>query len=323
MDAPVYAPFQESWWLEAASPGSWDAVEVDIGGQTVARMPFVVEEKFGARILTQPPLTQFLGPWVRSTGAAPARATSREMNLYGQLIDALPKHDLFAQQFSPEVVNWLPFYWNGFSQTTRYTQVLDVSSPAEEILAGMDKRNRRQLRAAQNGVVAAVEDDLRTFLNLNDLTFARQGIRPNYDHDLVYRLDAAIRAHTKRWVIIAREKDEGEAIAAIYMFKYGDTLYSLMSGQDPAKRDLNGGIVARWLQVQVAHKHGRFLDFQGSMIQSIERRNRNYGALARPYFSITRSNGVLENRQKWDRRLRAPSLAAWRMKETIRGKWSR
>lgn len=36
-------------------------------------------------------------------------------------IDNLPKFDYFNMNFHYSITNWLPFYWRGFKQTTRYT----------------------------------------------------------------------------------------------------------------------------------------------------------------------------------------------------------
>ena len=312
----LYTPFQEPWWLDAAAPGQWDAVQVERGGQLQAYLPFVIGERGGARSLGQPLLTQSLGPWISDTGAGYTSTLSREMILYKELIDGLPEHDVFKQHFATQVTNWLPFYWEGFEQTTRYTYTLDMRQSLEQIHAGMDKRNRKQLRRAQESLIAETSDDLETFLRLNDKTFERQGIATPYSHDFVFRLDEAARINARRWIVLARDKWTGEAHAGIYMIASGDRVYSLMSGADPTLRDQNGGIVARWKAIEVAHNADvSTLDFQGSMLKTVERRNRNYGSCQVPYFSIHRSNGVLEAYEKKRRMRRAPLVAAWRLKE--------
>ena len=316
MAGRFHTPFQEPWWLDATAPGQWDAVEVERGGQVQAYMPFVVREQHGARILGQPSLTQSLGPWVLNTGAGYTKALSREMSLYKELIDKLPEHDYFKQHFAPQVTNWLPFYWEGFDQSTRYTYTLDMRQGLETLHQGMDKRNRRQLRHAQESLTAETSEDLETLLRLNDKTFERQGMATPYSREYVFRLDEAAVTHARRWIILARDKRTGEAQAGIYMLAWGERMYSLFSGADPALRDQNGGIVARWKAIETAHESGvSILDFQGSMLKTVERRNRNYGAYQVPYFSIHRSNGVLEENERKRRRRRAPLIAAWRLKE--------
>ena len=68
------ALFQQPWWLEAVAPGAWDAALVVRDGQTVGRLPFVRKQRFGLTILSRPPLTPFLGPWIDAgTGNGQAR----------------------------------------------------------------------------------------------------------------------------------------------------------------------------------------------------------------------------------------------------------
>src|SRR5882762_10808904 len=117
--ATSYNLFQEPWWLDAVAPGEWDEVVVKRGGQVAARLPFVRKRKFGSVFLTQPRLTPSLGPWLRVSSAKRTNRLAEEKELMQELIAALPHFDLFRQTFAPQVTNWLPFYWQGFSQTTR------------------------------------------------------------------------------------------------------------------------------------------------------------------------------------------------------------
>ena len=58
------AIFQQPWWLDAVVPGRWGEARVERDGRIVARLPFVVRGRGRLRVLTQPPLTQTLGPCV-------------------------------------------------------------------------------------------------------------------------------------------------------------------------------------------------------------------------------------------------------------------
>lgn len=288
----THSMFQQPWWLEATAPGQWDAVEVERGGETVAWLPYVVKKQRGLRVFTQPQLTQSLGPWTKETGAHYTQALSRDINLYTELIKKLPKFDVFRQNFAPEVTNWLPFYWNNFSQTTRYTYTVDLTRPMQELWSDLDKRDRRQLRNATDLVEAELVQDLAEVLSLNDMTFNRQGLKTPYDHEYVHQIDSAVREQARRWAVVAREKASGLPLAGIYMVAFRGRVYSLLSGVDPDHRHLNAGIVARWKAFEEAHSYGGVLDLQGSMMKTIERRNRNYGSKQVPYYSITKGNGL-------------------------------
>ena len=312
-----YTPFQEEWWLEATAPGHWDAVEIERGGQVQARLPFVITERDGFRILGQPSLTQSLGPWVLDTGAGYTRTLSREMSLYKELIERLPQHDVFKQHFAPQVTNWLPFYWEGFTQTTRYTYTLSLEQPLNAIWQGMDKKNRARARKAADklAITKSTDGDLETLLDMSELTFRRQGRELPYTRDFVRRLDAAILKNSSRLIVVARDPESGRPHAANYTFGDQHRTYALMSGADPELRHSGASVAARWEAIGWAHGFSQVFDFEGSMVEGIEHRNRSYGARQLPYFSMGRSNGKLEAYDRRKRRRRAPLLVAWRLKE--------
>lgn len=316
----LHTLFQQDWWLDAAAPGAWDAVEVEKGGKVQARLPFTIEERWGARTLTQPALTQSLGPWVQDTGARYSRALSREMSLYSELIEKLPDHDLFHQNFAPEVTNWLPFYWEGFAQTTRYTYTLDMEQGLEGLWAGMDKRNRSRARKAEEelNLVESQTEHLETLLDLVDKTFERQGLETPFERDLAYRLDEAIRKNAQRIIVIAFD-DDGNAHSGNYVMGDERRMYALMSGGDPDFRASGAGVLTRWKSISWAQPRTQIYDFEGSMLEGVEHRNRKYGAVQTPFFAISRSNGRVESKRKLHKMRRAPLVAAWKLKEQALG----
>ena len=57
--------FCQPWWLDAVAPDRWDAAQVFDRGELQARMPYVLQRnRLGFRIISMPPLTQALGPWI-------------------------------------------------------------------------------------------------------------------------------------------------------------------------------------------------------------------------------------------------------------------
>lgn len=283
--------FQEEWWLDAAAPGQWEAVTVESGGELQARLPFVIRRSGSQTVLTQPQLTQSLGPWVRDTGAGYARSMSRQMDLYSQLIDKLPPHTVFRQNFAPQVTNWLPFYWEGYTQTTRYTYTIDLKQDLDTIKANMDKRNRSRLRSAERELRVEISETglIDELLDMAEMTFARQGLALPYPRELVHRIDEAVKANAKRWVIVCRDRHTGDIHSADYAVGDERRIYALISGADPALRDSGAGVLARWHAIQRAREHAAVYDMEGSMIKPIEHRNRKYGAVQVPYMALSRA----------------------------------
>jgi Acetyltransferase (GNAT) domain len=260
--------FQQPWWLEAVAPGRWDAVEVVENGEVVGRLPFVRKRRFGLRILSQPELTPHLGPWVKPGTGEVHTQLEREDEILRNLIAALPKHDIFLQSFHPSVSNCLPFYWHGFLQESCYTYIIDNLSDHDKIWHGFRENVRGHIRKAQRRVIVRPIEDIETFIALNRMTFARQGVSPAYSADTIRRLDAACGARGVRRIFLAEDAD-GAAHAALYLIWDSESAYTLMSGSDPRLRDSGAISLLRWEAIKYASQVTRRFDFEGSMLRAL------------------------------------------------------
>src|SRR5699024_10015616 len=192
------------WWLDAVSgTRGWDAVVATRGDEVAAAMAYQPRRRLGFRWLSQPALTPNLGPWIRPSVAKSAVALAQEKDLMEELIEALPRFDYFIQNWHHSRGNWLPFYWRGFKETTRYTYVLPDLQDEEALWADLDKSVRSNIRKAQKRFKLQVRQDLglEVFLKLNRMTYDRQGKKAPYDDALVRRLDRACEARRCRQIL--------------------------------------------------------------------------------------------------------------------------
>lgn len=277
--------FHQPWWLEAVAPGSWGEVSVQQGGITRARMPYASKKFFGLTALTMPPLTPRLGPWLDLPGGTYRQRLAQQKDLLNALIAKLPRFDLFCHHFSPEITNWLPFYWAGFQQTTRYTYRLEDLSDLGAIRAGFHRSTREQIRKAEQFV--EVRDDLgiERLCEMNRKTLARQGLPLAYAPEVLSRIDAACAQNHARRIFFA-EDARGNTHAALYVVWDARCVYSLLAGSDPEWRTSGAGSLLFWRAMQLASQQGKAFDFEGSMIEPVERHFRNYGAQQVPYFRV-------------------------------------
>lgn len=304
----VNALFQQPWWLEAAAPGAWGAVVVEAGGAVVARMPYVVERRFGLTLLTMPPATQTLGPWVAPTAGKAEAVLAREHKLMARLIDQLPRCDAFVQNFHASITNWLPFYWKGYTQTTRYTYTIDLASPLGEIWDGMRDKTRNAIRKAEReGVRVTESDDLDAFIALQAMTFERVGLERAVPPATIRRLYAAARARGAGRILLATGAD-GRHHSGILSVYDDRTWYYLMQGGDPALRSSGANALCVWVAIHTAKAASRVFDFEGSMMTPVEHFVRSFGARQTPYLRVSRVAGaaalLYHGREAW-RALRA------------------
>lgn len=283
--------FSQAWWLDAvAGEEHWDVALVEKGGKVLASMPYVQHRRKPMVLLGQPPLTQTLGPWLRNTGAKQATRLSRQKDLMGRLIGALPRYDHFRQNWHHSQTNWVPFFWAGFSQTTRYTYRIPDLSDGKKVWDGLQTNIRTDIKKAQSrfGLHVRTDLDVGDFLKLNVQTFERQGKRLPYSAGLVERLDAACRGRRARQIFIA-EDSEGRRHAGAYVVWDSNSAYYLMGGGDPELRNSGATSLCIWESIRFAATVTRSFDFEGSMIEPVERFFRAFGAEQTPYFAVSRT----------------------------------
>ncbi len=283
--------FSQAWWLDAtAGAENWDVAVVEKGGKLMAALPYLTKRQRWSTLLTQPSLTQFLGPWLRESNAKYAKALGQQKDLMEALIDQLPKFDQYSQNWHYQQQNWLPFFWRGFKQTTRYTYVLPELTNEEALWQEVQANIRTDIRKASDRFNVRVRDDLgiKDFLALNRLVFTRQEMPLPYSESFVENLDKACVAHSSRKIFIA-EDPQGQRHAAVYLIWDENSAYYLMGGGDPELRNSGATSLCMWEAIKFASTVTKRFDFEGSMIEPVERFFRAFGAIQTPYFAVTKT----------------------------------
>lgn len=283
----VNSIFQQPWWLEAVAPNKWNFIEVSKENQVLASLPYFIEKRKGLTFLTMPKLTQTLGVWLAPSEAKYSKQLAQQKDLMISLIKQLPPHDYFLQNFHYSVTNWLPFYWQGFNQTTRYTYVIESLVDLDAVWCEFQENIRREIRKAKKQLIVCKNLDIEKFLDINSMTFQRQGLKVPYSREFVQRLNIACQKYNAREIFYAKDA-KGRIHAAIYIVWDENSAYYLMGGADPELRNSGATSLLIWEAIQFAATVTQKFDFEGSMIESVERFFRAFGARQVPYFQISR-----------------------------------
>lgn len=288
--ASANAIFQQPWWLEAMAPGRWDEVTVERDGRLVARLPYVVRGRPRMRVLTMPPLTQTLGPWIEPSAASPPRALGHEHALLAELVAALPPALAFVQQFSPTMLNALAFHWAGYRLDVQYTYRLALGQE-DALWAGLRGSIRREVRKARGRVEVREDLGLDRFHDVWAKTFSRQGLPTPASLAELERLDAACTAHDARAMLFACDA-AGHVHAVAYVVWDHNAAFNLLGGADPRLRSSGASSLLMWESIVRARRVTDVFDFEGSMIEPVERFFRAFGSRQTPYLKVTRSTPV-------------------------------
>jgi len=286
--SPQGSIFAHRWWLEAVAPGMYEILEIKKSDGIQAAWPIVQLKSDGAKHVCMPALTQKLGILFAPSNAKPIEEQSTNQKLAKELLEQLGDTASFHQNFHENFTDWLPFYWRGYAQTTRYTYVLEDISDPNVLWNNVRQKAKTEIRKAQKLGIQIKDDlDLARFSEIIRKTFARQSRSPLGSDELVGRLDAACSKNAGR-KIFAGVDPQGRVHAAVYVTWTGNTAYTLMGGGDPELRESNAYRLVCWEAMIFAGSIARRFDFVGSMLPHVEPVFRGFGAKQVPYFSITK-----------------------------------
>ena len=287
-DLPI---FFRDWWLDSVTDSSkWDVILVKKDNKIIAAFPYFKAKKHGFTFILQAKLTQFSGPWIKYPENMKYNSKlSYEKKIFNEIIKKLPNFDHMNINFHYSMDNWLPFYWKGFNQTTRYTYVIDNLKNIDNVYNNFESSTKRNIKKAQKIVSITPSDNLQKFYELNSNIFKKQGIDTSYSYEYLRRMDNIQKANNSRRMTFAVDND-GNVHSAIYIVWDKNSAYYLMSGVDPKFKNSGATTLLFWEAIQFASTVVDKFDFEGSMIEPIEKFFTGFGAIQKSYFNISKTN---------------------------------
>lgn len=277
--------FHEPWWLDAVAPGQWTEVRVERNGQLRAVLPFAQRRVGPLVVLGAPPLSPYLGPLVDAGDGKDATRLKRDRELQSELVDSLPRHDVYKATFPLDHCNWPLFHERGFVGTPRITYVLDEIKNADKVWRGITDSTRNVVRKAEKRLAVRSDPDATSLVKLSAATFARQGLDLPYDATLLERVVDAVLERDAGRVLTAVDED-GTANASVLVVWDDQRAYYLVSGADPELRRVGGQTLLVWEAIKAAAGHVDSFDFEGSMVPGVERFFRSFGGAQRTYLGV-------------------------------------
>lgn len=293
--------YSQYWWLDViVGADNWGVCLVEKNNTILASMPYVTKKILGMTIINTPPLTKNLGPWIRESDAKYSKKLSKQKDLMEQLIEQLPPFSHFSQNWFYNQKNWLPFYWKGFSQTTRYSYTIKNDINEDEAWKQLAENIRREIRKANNRfkLIVREEPTIDDFIQLHQRTFARQNIKYPHSIPMIKRLDEACKAKGCRKIYIVEDADK-IMHAGVYLVWDENSAYYLMGGGDPEYRTSGAASLCMWEAIKFTIASSKQFDFEGSMIESIERFFKGFGAKQELYFNISKTPSFLLSSAKF------------------------
>ena len=287
--------FMQAWWMDAVCYNKkWDVLIFEKKNKIVGVLVYHFIKKLGFKIIVQPLFTQYNGIWIDYPEQLSKNETlGFEKEIMTNLIEQLEslKFSYYAQNFGPSVTNWLPYYWKGFEQTTRYTYQITDLSDTEKCFQQFSHAKKKQINKAGKTLLidqqlSGVEFYNHVKKNLNTI-----GKKLSYTEDLFFRLFEACKSRNQGCIISARNEQK-QLHAALFIIWDENCAYNLISTIAPEFRSSGASSLVVWEAIKQMSNRTKVFDFEGSMEESIENSFRQFGTKQVPYLRIIMHNSL-------------------------------
>ncbi len=249
--------FHTGWWLEAASGGAYQEVEVRSGGRVIGRLPFAIGEHiFGLRSCGAPELCHGLGP---ALDVGPGSLTTRNNNHFEitqSLIRQLPPCSAYAMPLHAGALDTFAFSDAGWTTRVQFTFVVHPSGETALWQTLRDKTRNVIRRAGERYTVTTLTDP-DEFARVYDSNLAGRHM-----HNRYRRINAVCAAAMERGYgrILAVRGENGEVLAAIFVAWDQRAMYYLLTTRSPAAD--NGCVsLLLWDAIRLANDKSLVFDF--------------------------------------------------------------
>lgn len=269
------------------------------GEQPVGLLPVHEQMKYGARLLTSPPLglgIGRLGPLVMSTSPKQRKRESTNQKFTEAALDTLDADSprtLLRFACSPQYTDPRPFQWQNFTVQPAFTYQLELADPDTDELMSMFSRDlRREVRK---------QDEVDFSITKGGLTAVRQIFKAleeryqnqDYKHPLswgfVRDLYETLEDTEQLRVYVARSNSD-EFLAGMIILYVGDTAY-FWKGGNKTDRTISPNSLLHWrvlrdILTDPALNDIETYDFYAANNKRLTRYKSKFGGTPKPYFII-------------------------------------
>ena len=286
--APVHDPlvpmiFHNRWWLEAATDGRYEEIEVRSGG-AVARLPYVIVREWpGYRVCTMPEMTHSLG-WAVDLGVGPGpEATVRHIEITRLLVRRLARFSGFHHKLGGQITDTVAFDEAGYATGVQFTFEI-APQPEDATWRALRDKTRNVIRRAGERYTVDSAIDPEAFAATYEANLRHRKLINTAPR--MMQVCAAALTHDSGRFFAARD-EAGGVQAAVFMVWDHRTAYYLLATRS-ASSD-NGAIsLLIWHAIRDAHARGLTFDFDGVGTPGSRLLFTGFGGLVTPRYIVSR-----------------------------------
>lgn len=282
--SPQGAIYALSDYLSIIHP-EWQAFIIEDKGEWQAIMPWFVKNVFGVKSAFQPALCQYQGAYLKATAFSTYKQIDFERKI-GELFatSIVANANKYESNYSPNIQYVLPYYWKGLSLIPRFTYFLNLPTS----ITAYSKNHQRALQKANKcdfslEVSSSAAEMIALFKQ-------NKGAEIKLLNDQHYsNMEKIVKTFLPRQMahVLSCKDANGALVASLIGFTYKE-VFTYYLGTTTAQGKKDQAMV--WL-ITEAMQYAQQLectifDFEGSMIEPIEKFFRGFGASSKPYYTI-------------------------------------
>jgi hypothetical protein len=285
-DIPLF--MQADWLDVVCGDNNWQvALAQDDQNSVIAAWPYYMQSWHGLEAITMPMLTPFTGIWMSIDQSLPTRKKYQlEEEVLDKLISQLPPHKSFEQRFHYTMQNWLPFYWNGYKQQTRYTFEYNTCD-FQKIYNGFGQKLQTNINQASKSFIIKEYSDLPVMYDLIREVFSSRKKPMPYSYTFLEGIDTLLDKKNQRQMYFAMN-EHNEAVAGVYIVWDSTTAYYLLSGRNEHTGNKSVNALLLWHSIREASNRGLRFNFEGSMLPGVYQFFRGFGAERKSYYFVSK-----------------------------------
>jgi len=278
--------FSQPWWLDiVCGSANWNIVIAERDGKAIASLRYYTKRRMFLKIITQPPLTQTIQPLFDERFSS---NFDKKAKITSELIRKIPVTSKFQMNLHADFTNWLPFYWQGYSQTTFYSFILESGISVDSIWENMSGKRRTEIRKSENSEVFINDKgSFSTFFKLYQSTFIRKKRKPPFKKPFLENLVNSCLEKKVGKMLFAVDK-KGVPLSCAFFVWDDKRTYYLLGGLNSEVDTKGAQSLLLWQAIKTSLESSRDFDFEGSMDKGVGNFFSSYGADLVPYFGISK-----------------------------------
>lgn len=278
------------FWMNAVcGENEWDVIIDEKDGVPRGVLVYAFQRINGKVRIIQPIFTQSNGVWLfYPENQKYERRLAYERDVMTNLIKKLEEKDILSYQqcFNVNVTNWLPFFWEGYSQTTYYSyRIMDISSP-ENVFQNFSSSKKRNIKHARKLGVQIEEGGMpEEFYLLHKENLENAGDKISYSYEQFRQIyDAVIENEVGQ--ILRASDEKGVVKAALFCVWDEECAFNLIYTIKPEFRSSGALTLLVYEMIKRLSGKVKSFDMEGSMIESVEKSYSQFGTEQLPYFKV-------------------------------------